>query len=56
MTVALLSTPGGGAYSRVFTTNLAPECRAFSKALKIEKLKNLAILQPKRRGMQMTCA
>ena len=29
----------GGAFSRDFTTSLAPECRAFSGALKIEKLK-----------------
>ena len=28
-----------GAFSRDFTTILAPECRAFSGALKIEKLK-----------------
>ena len=36
----LLSVPGrAGAFSRVFTTSLAPECRAFSGALKIEKLK-----------------
>ena len=32
--------PGeGGAFSRDFTTILAPECRALSGALKIEKLK-----------------
>ena len=37
---SLLSVPGrAGAFSRVFTTSLAPECRAFSGALKIEKLK-----------------
>ena len=37
---SLLSVPGrAGAFSRVFTTSLAPECRAFSRALKIEKLK-----------------
>ena len=36
----LLSVPGrAGAFSRDFTTSLAPECRAFSGALKIEKLK-----------------
>ena len=28
-----------GAFSRDFTINLAPQCRAFSRALKIEKLK-----------------
>ena len=37
---SLLSVPGrAGAFSRDFTTSLAPECRAFSVALKIEKLK-----------------
>ena len=36
----LLSAPGrAGAFSRDFTTILAPESRAFSGALKIEKLK-----------------
>ena len=37
---SLLSVPGrAAAFSRDFTTSLAPECRAFSGALKIEKLK-----------------
>ena len=37
---SLLSVPGrAGAFSRDFTTSLAPECRAFGGALKIEKLK-----------------
>ena len=37
---SLLSVLGrAGAFSRDFTTSLAPECRAFSGALKIEKLK-----------------
>ena len=37
---SLLPVPGrAGAFSRDFTTSLAPECRAFSGALKIEKLK-----------------
>ena len=37
---SLLSVSGrAGAFSRDFTTSLAPECRAFSGALKIEKLK-----------------
>ena len=31
--------PGAGAFSGDFTTNLARQCRAFSRALKIEKLK-----------------
>ena len=37
---SLLSVPGrAGAFSRDFTTSLAPECRAISGAFKIEKLK-----------------
>ena len=37
---SLLSVPGrAGAFIRDLTTSLAPECRAFSGALKIEKLK-----------------
>ena len=38
---------GGGFCSRDFTTMLAPESRAFSGALKIEKLKALLIPGPK---------
>ena len=30
---------GMGALSRDFTTKLAPQCRAFNRALKMEKLK-----------------
>ena len=30
---------GAGAFRRAFTTNMAPQCRAFSRALEIEKLK-----------------
>ena len=45
---SLLSAPGrAGAFSRDFTTILAPECRAFSGALKIEKLKAPLIPGPK---------
>ena len=45
---SLLSAPGrAGAFSRDFTTILAPECRAFSGALKIEKLKAPLIPAPK---------
>ena len=37
---SIFSAPGrAGAFSRDFTTILAPECRAFSGALKIEKYK-----------------
>ena len=32
--------PGAGALSRDFTINLSPQCRAFSRALKTEKLKD----------------
>ena len=39
--ILILSTPGpgAGAFSGDFTINLARQCRAFSRALKIEKLK-----------------
>ena len=37
--ILILSAPVGGAFSGDFTTNLARQCRAFSRALKIEKLK-----------------
>ena len=44
---SLLSVPGrAGAFSRDFTRSLAPECRAFSGALKIEKLKDPLIPGP----------
>ena len=33
------SVGGGGDFSRDFTINLSPQCRAFSRALKTEKLK-----------------
>ena len=32
----------GVAFSRDFTTNLAPQCRVFSRALKIKKFKSPA--------------
>ena len=35
----IVSPRVAGAFSRGFTTNLARQCRAFSRALKIEKLK-----------------
>ena len=37
--ILILSAAGAGALSGDFTTNLARQCRAFSGALKIEKLK-----------------
>ena len=47
---------GGGSFSKDFTTNLAPQCRAFSEVLKIEKLKPPLFPAPRGRGIQMTCA
>ena len=44
---SLLSVPGrAGPLSRDFTTSLAPDCRAFSGALKIEKFKGPLIPGP----------
>ena len=40
--------PGAGAFCSDFTTNLTPQCRAFTRALKFEKLK--ALLFPGPRG------
>ena len=37
--ILILSAPGAGAFSGDFTTNLSRQCRAFSRALKIGKLK-----------------
>ena len=53
-----LSVPGrAGAFSRDFTTSLAPECRAFSGALKIEKLKVTALwVLPVLVGSNMCCS
>ena len=35
--IVIIVNQGAGAFSRDFTTNLDPQCRAFSRALKIEK-------------------
>ena len=35
--IVIIVNQGMGAFSRDFTANLAPQCRAFSRALKIEK-------------------
>ena len=48
--------PGEGAFSGDFTTNLARQCRAFSRALKIEKLKAPLFRGPEGPGLQMTGA
>ena len=45
-----LSAPGAGAFSGDFTTNLARQCRAFSRALKIEKLKAPLFRDPEGAG------
>ena len=51
---SLLSTSGGaGAFRRDVTINLPPQCRAFSRALKNDKLKALLFPVP---GLQMTGA
>ena len=51
---SLLSVPGReGAFSRDFTS-LATECRAFSGALKIEKLKASLIPSPKETLIQVS--
>ena len=44
---SLLSTSRwAGSFSRDFTINLSPQCRAFSRALKFKKLKALLLLRP----------
>ena len=45
-----ISLRGAGAFSRNFTTNLTPQCRAFSRALKIQKLKAPLLPGPKGTG------
>ena len=48
--ILILSPPRAGAFSGDFTTNLARQCRAFSRALKIEKLKAPLFRGPKGAG------
>ena len=43
---AIVSPWGAGAFSRGFTKTLARQCRAFTRALKIEKLKALLFPGP----------
>ena len=45
-----VSPRGRGLFSGDFTTNLARQCRAFSRALKIEKLKALLFRGPEGAG------
>ena len=47
---------GAGALSRDFTTKLVPQCRAFSGALKIGKLKAPLFPVPRGLWIQMTGA
>ena len=54
--ILILPASGVGALSGDFTTNLARQCRAFSRALKIEKLKAPLFRGPKGAGLQMTGA
>ena len=48
--------PGAGAFSRDFTINVSPQCRAFSRALKTEMLKAPLFPFPVGPGLQMTGA
>ena len=41
---------GAGAFRRAFTTNVAPQCRAFSRDLEIEKLRAPLFSDPKGAG------
>ena len=54
--ILICQPPGAGALSGDFTTNLARQCRAFSRALKIEKLKAPLFRGPRGPGLQMTGA
>ena len=47
---------GAGTFRGAFTTNVAPQCRVFSRALEIEKLKALLFRSPEGPGIQMTGA
>ena len=43
------------AFSRAFTTKVAPQCGAFSMALKIEKIKAPLLRSPKGAGDTKDC-
>ena len=43
------------AFSTAFTTKVAPQCRAFSMALKIEKIKAPLLCSPKGAGDTKDC-
>ena len=46
----------GAAFSRDFTINLSPQCRAFGRVLRTEKLKAPLFPSPVGAGLQMTGA
>ena len=48
--ILILSASGAGAFAGDFTTNVARQCRAFGRALKIEKLKAPLFRGPKGAG------
>ena len=48
--VFILPCSGGWAFCRAFTINVVPQCRAFSRALEIEKLKAPLFRGPKGAG------
>ena len=48
-------SPGAGAFSRNFTTNLIPQCRAFGRALKNETLKAPLTPGPEGAGDTIDC-
>ena len=52
----IVNSPGAGAFSCDFTTNLAPQCRAFIRALKIKGKKLRYSPTLRGRGIQMTGA
>ena len=54
--VIIVNLQGAGAFSRGFTINLSPQCMAFSRALKTEKLKAPLSPGPTEPGLQMTGA
>ena len=54
--ILILSAPQAGAFSGEFTTNFARQCRAFSRALKIENLRAPLFRGPVGPGLQMTGA
>ena len=50
-----MSASGVVAFRRAFTTKVASQCRAFSMALKIEKIKAPLLRSPKGAGYTKDC-